>query len=163
MYSFKVSKGNYLNSCSPQNHHSLCLISRKGNFRPGGSLKCQLLSVALLEDRCVNRCNMARKAPGVLWCQPVLPLNTQQLSERSRGIRVVIYMLKIVTIPSLAPWVWITDSSICFSSKPSLTLDTIALNTLAAGPGFYLESGWRQTDVFLCVWESGIWWLAAVD
>lgn len=61
---------------------------------------CQLLSGALGSDRFINRYNKARKASSERWCQLVLPLNTQQFSERSRGIRVAVYTLKIVTMPN---------------------------------------------------------------
>lgn len=90
----------------------------------GQQLECHLLSVALLSDRCVNRYNRTRKTPCELWWHPALPLSTQQLSERPRGIRVVIYNLKIVTLPSPTPLVCIKDSSIFFSSKPLFTLLT---------------------------------------
>lgn len=113
----------------------------------------------LLADRCVNRYHTARKTPCELWWQPALPLSTQQLSERPRGIRVVIYMLKIVTLPSLTPHVWINDSSILFSSKLLLTLVTTSLTATAAGQGYLRENSQQQSVCVcacICVWEGGI-------
>lgn len=115
---------------------------------------CRLLSEALQEDRCVSWDDMARKRPCELWCQPALPLNTQQLSERPRGIRVVIHMLKIVALPSLTPYIWINDSSILFYPKLLLTFATKTFNPIAAGQGYSLESSQQQSVCWclcLCV------------
>lgn len=146
--------------------HSFIQSRSKRQLAPDDSWECQRLSPVLLADRCVNRYHTARKTPCELWWQPALPLSTQQLSERPRGIRVVIYMLKIVTLPSPTPHVWINDSSILFSSKLLLTLVTTSFTDAAAGQGYVHGTASRKVCVCacLCIWEGGLkWCIAAAD
>lgn len=131
--------------------HSFIQSQSKRHLGPW-RLQCELLSLSLLADRCVNRYHTARKTPCELWWQPALPLSTPQLSERPRGIRVVIYTLKIVTLPSLMPHLWINDSSILFTSKTILTLVTSAFTPKAVGQDKDIHQKLGSSK--LCVYSS---------